>query len=110
MHISQSSFSHSIRPFLYLAAASLLYPYELLCAAAVFMLLLHSLSIGGWKRGEVLLALIVGIAGPLAEAVAIHFGSWQYGSVSIFTFPLWLPAVWAGAALFILRLGKQLGA
>ena len=110
MHISKTIYTFSIRPFLYLGAASLLYQHELLCAAAVFMLLLHSLSLGGWTRGEVLLALIVGVAGPTAEAVAIYFGSWHYSTTSVLTFPLWLPGVWAGAALFILRLGKRLGA
>ena len=110
MRTSLSSILSGIRPLCYLAAVSLGYRHELICAELVAILLLFSLWIGGWKRGEVRLALIVGSLGPLAESVAINFGSWHYQVTSIFVFPLWLPFVWAGAALFIVRLGKRLHA
>ena len=39
--------------------------------------------------------------GPLAEAVSIRTGAWEYASPTFLGIPLWLPFVWGIAALFI---------
>ncbi len=50
---------------------------------------------------------IVGfIFGPIAEIVAIHAGAWQYAAPSFSGIPIWLPFLWANAALFIVNTEK----
>ena len=44
------------------------------------------------------------ILGPLAEAVCIHFGAWQYTETFVLGFPIYLPFVWGNAAILFKRL------
>ena len=46
------------------------------------------------------------IFGPLAEAVSITTGAWQYDSSNFLGIPLWLPFVWGNAGLFILNMAE----
>lgn len=39
--------------------------------------------------------------GPLAEAIVIWRGAWEYAFSTILGFPLWLPFVWGNSALFL---------
>lgn len=41
--------------------------------------------------------------GPAAEIVAIHAGAWQYTMPQLGGIPVWLPALWGLAGMFIVR-------
>lgn len=43
------------------------------------------------------------IFGSLAEAIAIHFGAWNYTYPFVAGIPLWLPFVWGNCMLYIIR-------
>lgn len=48
-----------------------------------------------------LVVYLVGfIFGPIAESVTIHAGAWQYAQPDFLGIPIWLPFLWANAALF----------
>jgi uncharacterized membrane protein YoaT (DUF817 family) len=46
------------------------------------------------------------VFGPLAEAVSITTGAWQYDSSNFLGIPVWLPFVWGNAGLFILNMAE----
>lgn len=48
-----------------------------------------------------LIYLFAFVFGPLAEALAIFMGAWQYTAPDFLGVPLWLPFLWGNAALFI---------
>src|SRR5262245_14620218 len=50
---------------------------------------------------DVLLVVGCGVFGALAEASAIASGAWAYAVPAAGGVPLWLPAIWGIAALFI---------
>ena len=71
----------------------------LLCLAVVGALMLRC-----WHRASDFLSYGTGfVLGPLGEAMAVHFGAWQYAK-SLFLVPIWLPFLWGIAAFFIKRL------
>lgn len=47
--------------------------------------------------------ILYGLAGVMAEAVAIAFGAWSHASAQFIGIPYWLPLLWGIAALFIKR-------
>lgn len=53
------------------------------------------------SRTSAFVYLIGFLFGPLAEAVSIRTGAWEYASPTLLGIPLWLPFVWGIAALFI---------
>jgi hypothetical protein len=53
------------------------------------------------SRTSAFVYLIGFLFGPLAEAVSIRTGAWEYASPTFLGIPLWLPFVWGIAALFI---------
>ena len=53
------------------------------------------------KGGNAILYFFGFIFGPVSEAIAIHFGAWNYTFPLIVGIPIWLPLVW-GIADFIL--------
>lgn len=61
-----------------------------------------------WSKKELALFIIVGIAGALAEVVAIAFGAWTYAYKSLYTVPFWLPVLWGIAGIFIKRMYEHI--
>ena len=61
------------------------------------------LIIDGNKK-TIRLFFLVFILGPLAEALAIYFGAWDYSNPFILGVPLYLPFVWGNASIYIKRL------
>jgi hypothetical protein len=57
------------------------------------------------KRSGVVYAIGF-IFGPVAEMLAINTGAWEYAAPSFAGIPLWLPFLWANAALFIVNTEK----
>jgi hypothetical protein len=53
------------------------------------------------SRTSAFVYLIGFLFGPLAEAVSIRTGAWEYASPTFLGIPVWLPFVWGIAALFI---------
>ena len=62
------------------------------------------ISIGGEKRRDAALFILVAAWGAISETVAIHFGAWSYPQPALFGIPYWLPLVWGIAGIFIKRL------
>ena len=60
------------------------------------------------KREEWLLYAICGIAGAVAEGIAIAAGAWTYTSSTCLGIPYWLPFLWGSAALFINELASKI--
>jgi len=50
---------------------------------------------------DILLFILVGITGALAESVAIYFGTWKYGLPQFIGVPYWLPLAWGLTAIII---------
>jgi uncharacterized membrane protein YoaT (DUF817 family) len=46
------------------------------------------------------------VFGPLAEAVSISTGAWEYDTTHLLGVPVWLPFVWGNAALFIYNMAE----
>jgi hypothetical protein len=68
----------------------------LLCLAAM-----SALMFWRWHRSSDILFYTAGfVLGPLAEAMAVHFGAWEYAK-PLFLVPIWLPCLWGIAALFV---------
>lgn len=56
------------------------------------------------NKEDLYLYVLSGIAGALAEAIAIAFGAWSYAFPNLIGIPYWLPFLWGIAALFIKRI------
>jgi hypothetical protein len=77
-------------------------PGVLLAALAA----LSALMLLRWHQPGDLTAYAVGFTlGPLGEAMAVHFGAWNYAR-PFFLIPLWLPFLWGIAALFVKKLAE----
>ena len=46
------------------------------------------------------------VFGPMAEAMSISTGAWDYDTTHLFGVPVWLPFVWGNAALFIQNMAE----
>ncbi len=56
------------------------------------------------NKEDLYLYIISGVAGAVAEAIAIAFGAWNYAFPNLIGIPYWLPFLWGIAALFIKRM------
>jgi hypothetical protein len=55
-----------------------------------------------WKsRATLIIFIIVGLFGPIAEMIAVNSGAWTYTLANIANVPLWLFPLWGNAAAFI---------
>lgn len=70
-----------------------------LCLALISALMLIIYN----NKEDLYLYILSGLAGAVAETVAIAFGAWTYTSPQIIGIPYWLPLLWGIAALFIKR-------
>lgn len=70
-----------------------------LCLALISALILILYN----NKGDIYLYILCGLAGAMAEAVAIAFGAWSYASAQFIGIPYWLPLLWGITAIFIKR-------
>jgi hypothetical protein len=56
------------------------------------------------NKVAVYLYAVAFLLGPLAEAIAIYFGVWNYTNPHLLGFSIWLPFVWGNAGLFFRRI------
>lgn len=54
--------------------------------------------------GDWIYALIAAVLGPLAEAVMVALGAFDYANPDFAGIPIWLPTLWANGGLMIRRL------
>jgi len=75
----------------------------------LLILLLAIVALAFWLRKnphDAWLFAIVSIWGVLAEMLAIRFGTRTYALPQFWGVPIWLPALWGMAALFIKQLSE----
>lgn len=100
-------YSHHLVAVLSLLAVVSLYAHEVLL---LFTLLALGSSLLLVKRSlvELFLFVICGLAGALAEMIAIFHGTWYYNTQHLYGIPFWLPVLWGLAAIFIKRVYEDL--
>lgn len=54
-------------------------------------------------------SLMCMIFGPIAEAIAIAFGSWTYSNSQFMGVPIWLSPLWGIAALYFIAVAVFIG-
>lgn len=54
-------------------------------------------------KEDIFFILIVGILGPIAEIICIHYGAWAYGNPSFLGIPAWLPVGYGLFAVIVRR-------
>jgi len=91
----------------FLAIATLAVPILFASTPFIAVALLVAITLGffaltGLNVENVIVYLVAILGGPIAEAVAIHFGLWMYADPAFLGFPIWLPFVWGNAALYVL--------
>ncbi len=59
------------------------------------------------SKQQAVLYLICALLGPTCEAIAIHFGAWQYTNPQFLGIPIWLPFLWGLAGLTIIEAYKS---
>jgi uncharacterized membrane protein YoaT (DUF817 family) len=70
----------------------------ILASLSVLMLLVDR------KKQNLILYFCVFVSGPIAEAIAVYFGAWNYTYPFIAGIPLWLPFVWGNSSLYIVQI------
>jgi uncharacterized membrane protein YoaT (DUF817 family) len=79
-------------------------PLLVVLLAVLSLLMLTVLN----DRKSIIVYIISFLVAPLAESVAISQGTWTYAgsTISGIGIPIWLPFLWANAALFIITTEK----
>ena len=60
-------------------------------------------------RSDLVSYSVAFVAGPAAEAVAVHFRAWEY-SKPLYLIPVWLPLLWGIVGLFLKKVCEALTA
>ena len=58
--------------------------------------------------GSIMIFVVAGICGPIAEIIAIHYGIWQYAHPDFLGIPIWLFPLWGYASVFLNRFSNTL--
>ena len=66
-----------------------------LITISVLMLLIRR------RKEDLVLYVIAGVGGAMAESTAIKYGVWDYAFPNLSGIPYWLPFLWGIAAIFI---------
>jgi len=75
----------------------------------IILLIISIIGLYKWKNKEtIVLFVICGIFGAVAEAATIYFGAWAYTLPGLVNIPYWLPILWGDAAVFIYRTGIEI--
>ena len=76
--------------------------YKQILLLTILLIGLAIIGLIKWSsKLTILLFIMGGIFGTLAESIAINYGVWQYSLTNLFNVPLWLIIVWGNAAAFI---------
>jgi len=59
-------------------------------------------------REDIMLFVVAGICGAIAEIIAIHYGIWQYAHPDFLGIPIWLFPLWGYASVFLNRFSNTL--
>lgn len=97
-------------PLLIYAACTVLVSglWQLPVTLLVALVLMSALILRWWHtRVDLAFYCVAFVLGSLAEAVAVHFGAWQYGK-PLHLIPIWLPFLWGIVAVFVNRLSQSL--
>jgi uncharacterized membrane protein YoaT (DUF817 family) len=79
------------------------YPAALIALLLVTALAIHTIR----PTATNLVVYMTGfVFGPIAEAVSISTGAWEYDTAHLLGVPVWLPFVWGNAALFIQNMAE----
>ncbi len=95
----------NILSVLSLLSVIILWKDNILLTEFLVVILILMLSMQRSKK-EIILVVFFGIAGSIAEIVTMYFGVWQYDNPSFFGIPLWLPALWAVASIYVIRVSS----
>ena len=90
-----------------LMAVSLLWSKPYVLALVLIFISTIKLIISKSKEALILF-LVVGFSGALAEAIAIFFGTWMYAKLQLFGIPIWLPVLWGLAAITIRNINIEI--
>ncbi len=95
--------------FALLILLTVLFLHERVFSAFILLIIFSAIALIKWKSKITLIVyLICGIIGPLAESIAIQFGIWSYSNSSIFDVPLWLFPLWGAAGVFIYQTSVEI--
>ncbi|MDO8556835.1 MAG: hypothetical protein Q7R96_06735 [Nanoarchaeota archaeon] len=81
-----------------IALVTTLWSYPLILAIALIIVSGWALSLHK-QKSELILYIIVGIGGAIAETIPIYVGAWTYGQSQVVGIPIWLPPLWGLAGL-----------
>jgi hypothetical protein len=79
------------------------YPAALIALLLVTALAIHTIRP---TATNVVVYMTGFVFGPIAEAVSISTGAWEYDTAHLLGVPVWLPFVWGNAALFIQNMAE----
>lgn len=75
----------------------------------IILATISGIGLSKWKNREtVILFILSGIFGTIAEAIIVYFGVWTYTSPNFMGLPYWLPLLWGDAAVFIYQQGLEI--
>ncbi|MBN1502752.1 DUF2878 family protein [Candidatus Woesearchaeota archaeon] len=60
------------------------------------------------KKEDLVLFVVCGASGAIAEIIGIFFGAWNYSLPQLGIIPYWLPILWGIAALFVKRTSQEI--
>ncbi|MFH1424829.1 MAG: hypothetical protein ABIG20_04085 [archaeon] len=73
------------------------------------LIALGVLMLGLSKRlDDILLFILAGVSGALAEIYGISHGAWAYANPTFFGIPIWLPILWGVAGLYMRNLHSMI--
>lgn len=88
-----------------MGAVGLLWQHPVVLTLILLILSVAMLAVRGSYR--IFSVWVIGfIFGPIAEVIAMETGAWTYAEPHLYTIPIWLPFLWANAALFIVNTEK----
>ena len=96
---------YSLLAFLSLIMTSLLWSNTFLLTIVLLLIAIIMISIGNKKR-DLILFVLGGFFGVIAEAIAIANGAWTYTKSDFMGIPLWLFFLWGMAALYLSKIYK----
>jgi hypothetical protein len=75
---------------------------------AILLFLSCAVLIGKRNQQDLVIFLICGAMGALAEILVVAFGAWSYSMPQFLGIPYWLPLAWGISALFIRNVERKL--
>ena len=112
---NKSDFSHEIKGLIFngiFAILTLLIVvifYKNINLTTILLFILTLIAMFKWKTKNTLIIFLVGgFLGMLAEIIAVNYGVWNYSFSNFLNVPSWLFLFWGNAAIFIYRLSNEI--